>query len=91
MSAPLTLADNSSTDLLFKPKQLRELVLGVPWLGELTDEDATALLKTTELRTFKAREWLYHQDAPAHWLYIVINGAVRLARSAGDGRLSTLR
>ncbi|SDI97811.1 Crp/Fnr family transcriptional regulator [Billgrantia gudaonensis] len=91
MNTPICPADSSTTDLLFKPKQLRELVQGVPWLGALDDAEAAALLEHSELKTLKNREWLFRQDAPAHWLYIVINGAVRLARSAGDGRLATIR
>ncbi|MGM0782719.1 MAG: Crp/Fnr family transcriptional regulator [Pseudomonadota bacterium] len=91
MTTPMCPADSSTTDLLFKPKQLRELVQGVPWLGAIDDSEATALLESSELKTLKNREWLFRQDAPAHWLYIVINGAVRLTRSAGDGRLATIR
>ncbi|AMD00807.1 Crp/Fnr family transcriptional regulator [Halomonas chromatireducens] len=91
MNTPICPPDSSSTDLLFKPKQLRELVHGVPWLGELNDDEVNSLLEDSELRALKNREWLFRQDAPAHWLYIVINGAVRLARSAGDGRLATIR
>ena len=83
--------DTASTDLLFKPRQLRELIRGVPWLGELADDEVTALLQDSQLRSLKSREWLFRQDAPAHWFYIIINGAVRLARSAGDGRLATIR
>jgi len=91
MTTPICPADSSTTDLLFKPKQLRELVQGVPWLGALDDDEVAELLEDSELKTLKNREWLFRQDAPAHWLYIVINGAVRLARSAGDGRLATIR
>ncbi|WP_163577227.1 Crp/Fnr family transcriptional regulator [Halomonas faecis] len=91
MTTPMCPADSSTTDLLFKPKQLRELVQGVPWLGAIDDSEAAALLESSELKTLKNREWLFRQDAPAHWLYIVINGAVRLTRSAGDGRLATIR
>ena len=83
--------DTASTDLLFKPKQLRELIRGVPWLGELADDEVTALLQDSQLQSLKSREWLFRQDAPAHWFYIIINGAVRLARSASDGRLATIR
>jgi CRP/FNR family transcriptional regulator, dissimilatory nitrate respiration regulator len=91
MTTPICPADSSSTDLLFKPKQLRELVRGVPWLAQLDDSEVESLLEDSELQALKTREWLFRQDAPAHWLYIVINGAVRLARSAGDGRLATIR
>ncbi|PMR77383.1 Crp/Fnr family transcriptional regulator [Billgrantia endophytica] len=91
MNTPICPPDSSTADLLFKPKQLRELVHGVPWLDALDDDEVTSLLEGSELHALKNREWLFRQDAPAHWLYIVINGAVRLARSAGDGRLATIR
>lgn len=91
MNTPIYPPDSSSTELLFKPKQLRELIHSVPWLGALDEDDVTVLLDDSELRSLKTREWLFRQEAPAHWLYIVINGAVRLARSAGDGRLATIR
>jgi CRP-like cAMP-binding protein len=63
----------------------------VPWLGDLNEDQLEALLQDTEVRTLKTREWLFRQDAPAEWLYVVISGAVRLVRSAGDGRLATIR
>ena len=91
MTTPICPPDNSSADLLFKPKQLRELVLGVPWLAQLESDEIESLLEDSELLELKNREWLFRQDAPAYWLYIIINGAVRLARSAGDGRLATIR
>lgn len=80
-----------STELLFKPKQLRELVLGVPWLAALADEEVEALLEVSELCTLKPREWLFRQETPAEWLHIVISGTVRLVRAAGDGRMATIR
>jgi len=82
---------SSSTDLLLRPRHLRELVRGVPWLGGLDDEALEALLKDTGVRTLGSREWLFRQDAPARRVYIVINGLVRLVRSARDGRLATIR
>lgn len=82
---------SSSTELLFNPRQLRDLVRGVPWLTGLSDEEVEALLGIGELRTLKSREWLFRQDTPAEWLHIVISGTVRLVRSAGDGRMATIR
>lgn len=82
---------SSSTDLLLRPKQLGELVRGVPWLQELDDAALAELLADSRVRTLKSREWLFHQDAPAHWLYLVIRGTVRLVRAAGDGHLATIR
>ncbi|WP_416138464.1 Crp/Fnr family transcriptional regulator [Halomonas sp. HK25] len=82
---------SSSTELLFNPRQLRELVLGVPWLAGLGEEELEALLEASELRTLKPREWLFRQETPAQWLHIVISGTVRLVRSAGDGRMATIR
>lgn len=84
-------APSSSTELLFKPRQLRDLVRGVSWLALLPDDEIEALLKVAELRTLKSREWLFRQDTPAEWLYIVVAGTVRLARSAGDGGMATIR
>lgn len=91
MSTDTAPVPSSSTELLFRPRQLRELVRGVPWLGDLDEVRLEALLEDTEVRTLKTREWLFRQDAPAKWLYIVISGAVRLVRSACDGRLATIR
>ncbi|WP_280554127.1 Crp/Fnr family transcriptional regulator [Halomonas sp. 25-S5] len=91
MSTDTAPVPSSSTELLFRPRQLRELVRGVPWLGDLDEDQLEALLQDTEVRTLKTREWLFRQDAPAEWLYVVISGAVRLVRSAGDGHLATIR
>lgn len=82
---------SSSTELLFNPRQLRELVLGVPWLAGLEEAELEALLAASELRTLKPREWLFRQETPADWLHIVISGTMRLVRSAGDGRMATIR
>ncbi|XKE45341.1 Crp/Fnr family transcriptional regulator [Halomonas organivorans] len=82
---------SSSTELLLRPRQLTDLVRGVPWLQGLDDEGLASLLADSRVRTLKSREWLFRQDAPAHWLYIVISGAVRLVRAAGDGGLATIR
>ncbi|MDZ7851708.1 MAG: Crp/Fnr family transcriptional regulator [Halomonas sp.] len=91
MSTDTVPVPSSSTELLFRPRQLRDLVRGVPWLGDLDDERLEDLLEYSQVRTLKAREWLFRQDAPAEWLYVVISGVVRLVRSAGDGRLATIR
>ncbi|MBB3190385.1 Crp/Fnr family transcriptional regulator [Halomonas cerina] len=82
---------SSSTEPLLRPRQLRELVRGVSWLGDLDDDALEALLKDTEVRTLASHGWLFRQEAPAHWLYIVISGAVRLVRATRDGRLATIR
>jgi CRP/FNR family transcriptional regulator, dissimilatory nitrate respiration regulator len=82
---------SSSTELLFKPRQLRDLVRGVPWLSHIEDDELEALLQDSELRTLKTREWLFRQETPADWLHVVISGTVRLVRSAGDGRMATIR
>ena len=82
---------SSSPELLFKPKQLRDLVRGVPWLADIEADELEALLENSELHTLKSREWLFRQETPAQWLHIVISGTVRLVRSAGDGRMATIR
>ncbi|TDO15277.1 MULTISPECIES: Crp/Fnr family transcriptional regulator [Halomonas] len=91
MSTDTAPVPRSSTELLLRPRQLRELVRGVSWLRDLDDEQLEALLEDSKVCTLKTREWLFCQDAPAEWLYIVVSGAVRLVRSAGDGRLATIR
>lgn len=91
MSTDTTPELSSLNELMFRPRQRRELVQGVSWLGELEDEELAPLLEDTGIRTLKTREWLFRQDAPAKWLYIVVSGTVRLVRSAGDGRLATIR
>ncbi len=91
MPMPIAPVPSSSTELLLRPRQLRDLVAGVPWLGGLDDEAVGALLADSRIRSLKSREWLFRQEAPAHWLYIVISGAVRLVRSAADGHLATIR
>jgi CRP/FNR family transcriptional regulator, dissimilatory nitrate respiration regulator len=91
MPTDTALPPSSSTELLFKPKQLRDLVRGVPWLTHIEDHELESLLEDSELRTLKTREWLFRQDTPAQWLHIVISGTVRLVRSAGDGRMATIR
>lgn len=82
---------SSATELPDTPRQLRDLVRGVPWLGALADDEIASLLEDSAPRTLKSREWLFRQDTPAEWLHIVISGTVRLVRSAGDGRLATIR
>lgn len=77
--------------LLFKPRQLRELVRGVPWLGGLEPTELEALLEDARVDTLEAHHWLFRQDAPAHWLHVVISGAVRLVRATFDERLATIR
>lgn len=84
-------AGRPTAELLLRPEQIRELVRGVPWMSELDDAGMTELLRDSRVKTLQGREWLYRQDAPADWLYIVISGAVRLVRSSADGRLATIR
>ena len=91
MPTPTVPPPSSSTELLFKPKQLRDLMRGVSWLTSLDDEALESLLEASELRTLKPREWLFRQETPADWLHLVISGTVRLVRSAGDGRMATIR
>jgi len=81
---------DAATRLLLRPRQLRDLVRGISWLNSLADDEIDDLLAESEVCHLKAREWVFRQDAPAHWLYIVISGSVRLARSAGH-RLATIR
>lgn len=91
MSTDTVPALSSSTELLCRPRQLRELVRGVPWLRDLEDDQLEALLADAGVRTLKSRDWLFRQGAPARRVYIVISGVVRLVRSIGDGRMATIR
>lgn len=91
MPTDIAPSPSSSTELLLRPKQLRDLVRGVPWLGDLDDGALESLMADSRIQSLKSREWLFRQEAPAHWLYIVISGAVRLVRAAGDGGLATIR
>jgi CRP-like cAMP-binding protein len=79
-----------ATRLLLRPRQLRDLVRGISWLSSLADDEIDALLARSEVSHLNAREWVFRQEAPAYWVYIVISGSVRLTRSAGD-RLATIR
>jgi CRP-like cAMP-binding protein len=60
-------------------------------MSALDNTDVDALLREARVNSLQGREWLYRQDAPADWLYIVISGAVRLVRSTAEGRLATIR
>nr|WP_298377186.1 Crp/Fnr family transcriptional regulator [uncultured Halomonas sp.] len=71
--------------------QLRELVVQVPWFRHLLPAAIDAMLASSRLRTFEQREWLFRQADTAQALYVVINGGVRLVRTAQDGRLATIR
>lgn len=82
---------DSTNELLSNPRHLRELVRGVSWLSELGDDEIASLLEESHVQSLASREWLFHQDEPALWLYIVIGGIVRLVRSIGDARLATIR
>lgn len=82
---------SSSLKLLCQPYQLNELLGGVPWLSDLTEAARTELLAQSSVTCVEDREWLFHQDAPAEWLYIVITGMVRLVRTARDGSQATIR
>ncbi|QEA38177.1 Crp/Fnr family transcriptional regulator [Pistricoccus aurantiacus] len=79
------------TSSTFQPAQLRELVLGVPWLAQLEAEELEALLKDASIQSLDAHHWLFQQDERAQWLYVVINGAVRLVRTTSDTRMATIR
>ncbi|MGO2131990.1 MAG: Crp/Fnr family transcriptional regulator [Halomonas sp.] len=82
---------NASNALLLRPGYLQALVRNVPWMSDLDDADVEALLRGAKVHSLSAHEWLYEQDAPADWLYIVISGAVRLVRETNQGRHATIR
>lgn len=82
---------SASKAVLLRPGRLQELVRNVPWMSDLDDADVEALLRGARVHSLPAREWLYEQDSPADWLYIVISGAVRLVRETNQGRQATIR
>ncbi|WP_240470534.1 Crp/Fnr family transcriptional regulator [Halomonas halocynthiae] len=77
--------------LVRRSGRLQGLVRNVPWLSDLDDADVDALLRGARIHALQTSEWLYEQDTPADWLYIVINGAMRLVRKTHQGRQATIR
>ncbi|WP_048305521.1 Crp/Fnr family transcriptional regulator [Halomonas sp. PR-M31] len=71
--------------------QLRELVLQVPWFSHLPASAVNDMLASSEGRVIEHHEWLFRQGEAAQALYVVISGGLRLARTAADGRLATIR
>lgn len=84
-------AHAAPADMLIKRRQLRALIAQVPWLGQLDEQAVEELLDGARVQVAMQREWLFHQQAPAHWLYIVISGGVRLVRAATESRPATVR
>ncbi|SFH88278.1 Crp/Fnr family transcriptional regulator [Modicisalibacter xianhensis] len=82
---------NSPSDAVAKRRYLRDLVRNVPWLAQLPEDDLESLLQGARVHVAEGREWLFRQQTPAHWIYIVVSGAVRLLRATDDGRLATIR
>lgn len=82
---------SSAEGVTVKRRALRELVMEVPWLAPLDEATIETLLDSARVRVVPSREWLFRQDEPAHWLFLVVGGSVRLLRSAGDGRVATIR
>ncbi|PWW32661.1 MULTISPECIES: Crp/Fnr family transcriptional regulator [Halomonadaceae] len=82
---------NSPSDAVTKRRHLRELVRNVPWLSHLPEQELEYLLQGARVHVAEGREWLFRQQTPAHWIYVVVSGAVRLLRATDDGRLATIR
>lgn len=82
---------NSPSDAVVKRRHLRELVRNVPWLAQLSEDELEYLLQGARVHVAEGREWLFRQQTPAHWIYVVVSGAVRLLRATDDGRLATIR
>lgn len=72
-------------------RQLRELVLLVPWFSHLPATAIDAMLVSSRVQTIEQHEWLFRQGETAQALYVVISGGARLVRTAADGRLATIR
>jgi CRP/FNR family transcriptional regulator len=71
-----------STDLVAGTKVPPPLGAGAqPWiLDALSERTRTALLASAVERRFAAGEILYLAGSPAQWLYVVLDGRVRLLR-----------
>ncbi|WP_069385069.1 Crp/Fnr family transcriptional regulator [Halomonas caseinilytica] len=82
---------NSPSDAIAKRRHLLELVRNVPWLSRLPEDGLENLLQGARLHVAEGREWLFRQQTTAHWVYVVISGAVRLLRATDDGCLATIR
>ncbi|NWO10795.1 Crp/Fnr family transcriptional regulator [Chromohalobacter salexigens] len=82
---------NSPSDAVAKRRHLSELVRGVPLLARLPEDELEYLLQGARVHVAEGREWLFRQQTPAHWVYVVVSGAVRLLRATDDGRLATIR
>ncbi|MFB9146522.1 Crp/Fnr family transcriptional regulator [Halomonas alkalicola] len=91
MSTPICQLDNSMLEPRSVPRELKDLIHGVSWLSDLPSGDVASLLEASKVLVLGSREWLFHKDEAADWLYIVIDGALRLARSTGDNRFVTIR
>lgn len=87
----MTRSSRASIDLLCQPHKLNELIGSVPWLRYLTEVERIALLEQSKVSSIEEGKWLFLQDIPAEWLYIVIVGTVRLVRTAQDGSQATIR
>ncbi|MEC9483868.1 MAG: Crp/Fnr family transcriptional regulator, partial [Halomonas sp.] len=82
---------NSPSDTFDTRRYLRDLVRNVPWLAQLQENELDYLLQGAKVHVAEGREWLFRQQTPAHWIYVVVSGAVRLLRATDDGRLATIR
>lgn len=80
-----------SSKVIINRRHLLELVKGVPWFRYLDNDELEELLQGAHVHVTESRQWLFRQETPVHWLYVVVSGAARLVRSAGDGRLATIR
>jgi CRP-like cAMP-binding protein/membrane protein YdbS with pleckstrin-like domain len=61
---------------------VRELIQQIPFLVNLsTTEVVDVLVSSTEFRRFRAGDILTAQDAPAEYLYYLVEGTVRITRT----------
>lgn len=82
---------HTSSIQITKLAQLRDFVRCIPWLSPLTDEDINHLLFNSEVRKFDNGAWLYRQNSPSRTLFLIIDGIVRLERTAQNGQTATIR
>jgi CRP/FNR family cyclic AMP-dependent transcriptional regulator len=56
------------------------------WAPALQGDDLEVLRRLGRVERFGARRYVYHQDDPAQWAYLVESGLVKLARLSADAR-----
>lgn len=58
----------------------------VPIFSSLEPEQLSPLTSKLRRRQYKRGEVIFHQDDPADWMHIIVEGRVRISISSEDGR-----